>query len=132
MNCRDVQIRMVAHLDAELAPSEHHQIAEHIGHCPGCTALGSRLLRVQPVNALVIDPGTLSSLRRQVALHSIESRAHEPPGHPLYASWSHWIRKFTPLPRLTIAAWAVALLGAMTWGSPRAEPPPGQSHHPGL
>ena len=98
MTCTELETRLDAWLDGDLAPGEHEAVAAHLAGCPACAALHTDLValreRARAAPREVAPPPAVWEAVARVASH--ESRGRSP------APWRPWL----------LAAAAVALVVA--------------------
>ena len=123
MNCREVQERLVAYLDGEVAPSERELIQAHLAGCEVCrkelaalSATRSRVSRFLQMKAAQAAPSPQAWSRLQARLAE-EARPSRQRRSPL--AWQRWttekisdLQEGNAMNRYKVRRWALAIGGA--------------------
>lgn len=113
MRCTDVQDRLVAWQDEELAPSEAVQVGEHVARCSECRSIDRRLRVASLDDALVIPASVSARLRAATDVDVLLAKAEDPRRELRYRlepAWRRWLLEAIEVPAWSLVAAAAAIL----------------------
>jgi len=117
MRCHAVQQRLVAYQDDELSPGERTRVDDHLRECARCQADEDAIFAATPRPQLVVPWHIEQRLRDEVDAEILWALAQvRPAPQSLAIRWRRWWNRDTQLSRFTAAAYAILLVGAVTWG----------------